>query len=53
MSGLRRFYGDTGGFSITDFTDHYDVRILPQQRAQYAVKIETAPWLYLCLVNPL
>ena len=34
MAGQRCLYGNLRSFQIADFTDHDDVRILPQNRAQ-------------------
>ena len=40
MAGHGSFHGDLRGFLITDFSDHDDVRILPQKRAQRRGKIK-------------
>ena len=34
VAGQRRLHGDIGRFRVANFTDHDDVRVLPQERAE-------------------
>ena len=40
VTGERRFDRDVGGFVVTNFTDHDDVRVLTQDGAQRGGEIE-------------
>ena len=40
MPGLCCFDGNFRGFAIADLANHHDIRILPQQRSQHALKGE-------------
>ncbi|MNW16980.1 hypothetical protein D3C71_2160150 [compost metagenome] len=52
MSGLGCLNRNLSGFSVTDFSDHDDIRVLAQQRAQDAVKIQACPGMNLSLIDP-
>src|SRR5580700_3120629 len=51
MTGQRRLHGNLHGFEIADLADHYDVGVLPQDRAQQAGEIEPDLRLYLDLID--
>ena len=40
VTGQRRFHRDVGGFVVTNFTHHHDVRVLAQDGAQGRSEIE-------------
>jgi hypothetical protein len=51
MAGKRRLHRNIGGFTVPDFADHDDVRILPQNRAQASGKGHTYFRIHLRLAN--
>ncbi len=52
MSGQCRLYCDLCGLSITDFTDHNNVRVLSQDRTQTGSKGQINFWINLNLADP-
>src|SRR6266576_2220329 len=40
VTGQRRFHRDIGGLVVANFTHHYDVGVLPQDRAQGRGKVQ-------------
>src|SRR5262245_1284672 len=53
MPGERRVDSDGGCLAVADLANHDDFRILPQEAAQTASKVELAPGARLRLAHPL
>src|ERR1700761_8377387 len=51
MTGQRRLHGNLHSLEIADLADHYDVGVLPQDRAQQAGEVEPDLRLYLDLID--
>ncbi len=51
VSGQGGLRGDPGSVGIADFTDHHDVRVLPQQRPQGVCEGEPSLVVYLELID--
>src|SRR5699024_9856038 len=51
VTGLRGLDGDLGGFQVADLTDHDDVGVLAQKRAQRVGKRQPHPGVHLDLVD--
>jgi hypothetical protein len=52
MSGLSRLERDFGRFQVTDLSDHDDVGILPQDRAQAGGEGEAGLFRDRDLIDP-
>ena len=51
MAGQGRLHGNPCGFKIPHFTNHDNVRVLPDDGAQRIGKIQADLWFHLDLVN--
>ena len=51
MPGECRLHGDVGGLGVADLTDHDDIRILAQERAEAGRERDSRLWVDLRLVH--